>query len=135
MFERFAGVFHAFSSLRTRIDASVAGGLPRQAGLAMYAEQFDSPLHVLRLVQSHADEDLPLAYVTYGSARLLDAYVAVNHPELVEQFARARTLLRRELDFEAEIRRRLIEEADQDDMAGFLDWFDQHFTAPAGPTA
>lgn len=127
MFDRFAGVFHAFSSLRRRVDAAIEANRPRRAGLAVYAEQFDSPFHVLRLVRDQAEQDLPLAYVTYSSARLLDRYVRRSYPELATEFKVQRAQLLNELTFESEIRRRLVETASDDAMEAFLDWFDKHF--------
>lgn len=132
MFERFAGVFHAFSSLRSRIDAAMADNKHLQAGRAMYAEQFDSPLYALKLVADRADEDLALAYVTYVSASLLDQYVHRTYPSLTRSLRTQRAVLVKQLQLKSHLRELIIERSDDPDMGRFLDWFDHHFSSEVG---
>ena len=127
MFNRFAGVFHAFTSLRRRIDDAAAEGAVRRAGRLMYARHFDSPFNALRLVRDRSEDDLALAYVTYASARLMDRHVHKHYPEVAASFHLERQQLRQELRFEKELRIRLIETSEDTDMASFLDWFDKQF--------
>jgi hypothetical protein len=131
MFELFSGVFHAFASLRTRVDAAMEDGRLGRAGRSMYVEHFDSPVAALRLVRQDS-EDPVVAYVTYGSARLLDAYVSRTYPDLADQFRAGRKQLLDELRHERDLRRRIIEESDDPEMDEFLTWFDRHFAK--GPT-
>jgi hypothetical protein len=129
MFDRFAGVFHAFASLRTRIDAAMDAGHARRAGMAIYAEKFDAPVNVLRIMRSDAELDDVHAYVAWGCARLLDHYVQRRYPELATTFAQGRRRLAEELTYEAEMRDRLVRTSADPDMSGFLDWFDRHFNS------
>lgn len=133
MFERFAGVFHAFRSLRTTIGDRMAGHDQVLAAATLYADQLGSPLNLLRLVRKEVEDpevetDLELAYVTYGCARLLDRYVARTWPELAADNAAVRKDLTKEIRYGSEVRRRLVADADDEaEMRAFLDWFDAEF--------
>lgn len=130
MFERFSGVFHAFASLRARVDAAMEEGRPQRAGRAVYVEHFDSPVAALRLVRQET-EDPVLAYVTFASARLLDRYVCRTYPELATRFQLGRKQLVQELRFEKDLRERILQESEDPEMGEFLQWFDHHFAEGA----
>jgi hypothetical protein len=132
MFERFAGVFQAFSSLRTRVDRAMKEKARRRAGLAVYSEHFDSPVSVLRIMRDQSDDDLAHQYVTWGCARLLDRYVVDHYPRLAEEFATGRAQLLTELRYATVIRKQLIECSDDPQMGEFLEWFDDNFDDEVG---
>lgn len=130
MFEQFAGVLHAFASLRKRVDSAVAEGRLRQAGILVYSEGMDSPTTALALVREQAENDPALAYVTFRCATLLTAYVARAHPAVAEQFVDSGERLDAVLAHTEELRAALIAsgpEAERAELGAFVAWFDRHF--------
>lgn len=130
MFEQFAGVYHAFQGLKTRIGEMVAAGRVRAAAVLLYGRGLDSPCTVLELVRDQADDDLALAYVTFRCARhLLDA-VETDHQSLATELPRQRQELIGVVAHHDRLRRALIEsaaESERAELEQFLVWFDDQF--------
>jgi hypothetical protein len=130
MFEQFAGVFHAFASLRTRIEEAVADKHVRWAALLLYGQNMDSPSTVLSLVREQAALDPALAYVTYCCARQLIDRVEADHPQVAGELPLQRDELITLVEHSDTLRRELldsVEVGERDRLERFLDWFDQHF--------
>lgn len=133
MFERFAGVFHAFASLRRKVCDHMEKGEDRKAAAALYAAHLGSPINLLKVVRGDIEDpdresDLELAYVTYAQATLLDSWATRTYPDLARECGVLRKELKTELGFGAVIRDLLLERSDdREAMAQFMTWFDQEF--------
>lgn len=137
MFDQFAGVFHAFGCLRTRVDDAVARGRLRSAAILLQGRGIDGLVTVLELVRDHAEDDPALAYVTFRCARQLVDQAEAAHPGLVTELPLQRPELVRLLEHQDELRRRLVDAARDDgdpDLGDFLTWFDRHFDGPLDAT-
>ena len=71
-FDRCAGLYHAFESLRGSIQRSLDAGRPHDAISRLYGEKYDSLPVLLDRVAERADADPVQAYLTYLCAGQLD---------------------------------------------------------------
>jgi hypothetical protein len=124
MFERFAGVFHAFGSLRRHVLQLLEEGDAIGASQRLFGNGVDSQLRLLHLVADA--EDAVQAYVTYQCGTQLLDEVSIRFPDFVADFPVQRDALTSALAKRDELRRRLMEDAGED-LTGFLTWFDSWF--------
>ncbi len=139
IFERCAGVFHAFAQLEARVFEALDEQRPRQAAALLFGERFDSLGTVLgrvlkgeeaaAAVQDMSDVD---RYLVLLCAVQLCAKVRQQEPDFWGDYrAQAETIVRR-LDERTTLREALFKQ-DPVDMPAFMDWFDRWFLKRAEP--
>lgn len=64
LFDRFAGIFHAFSCLEEHVLEALRRGAEKEARYRLLGESYDSLPTLVRQVQSSADTDRIVSYVT-----------------------------------------------------------------------
>ena len=131
LFDRFAGVFHAFGCLRRSIVTALEDGRHEEAEMRLLGAKYDSLPELLRKKLEGDDGDPVLGYVTFLTAKQLRESLDGRYSE----FFRARCSLVRKLDdlIAAGIERRgAIFPNDDVQTRKFLDWFEPAFLNDLG---
>jgi len=123
IFERFAGVFHGFTSLRRRVTLAVSVGEKKRAASLVYGRSFESLSRLLRALD--LDADPVLAYVVLASAKDFVKWARANYSWMEKGRGHAIAELNQLLKSTQTVRKRLIE--DDPSLADFLTWFDAQF--------
>ena len=131
LFDRFAGVFHAFGCLRRNIEKALADGRYEEVEIRLLGAKYDSLPELLRKTLECEDGDPVLGYVTFLTAKQLRDSLARRDWE----FFRGRKPLVRKLDrlIAAGIGRRdTILPIDDAQSRAFLEWFEPVFLKDLG---
>ena len=131
LFDRFAGVFHAFGCLRRSIEKALDDGRHDEVEMRLLGAKYDSLPELLRKSLEREDGDPVLGYVTFLTARQLRDSLGRRD----RQFFRDRSSLVRNLDrlIAAGIERRgVIFSNDDAQTREFLDWFEPVFLNDLG---
>lgn len=138
MFDRFAGVFHAFERLREHVEQAIADGDDHEAEYRLFANKHDSLPHLIeRLLDREAadagssvvDPDssaLAVSYATYLSAQRLLRQLETSNSEFLRTHADDMKRLRGTLEKAATLRTRVVQQCEGDGQR-FVDWFDDWF--------
>ena len=131
LFDRFAGVFHAFGCLRRNIEKALEDGRHEEAEMRLLGAKYDSLPELLRKTLERENGDPVLGYVTFLTAKQLrDALYKRDR-----RFFRDRKPLVRKLDrlIAAGVKRRDEIFLSNDAQAGaFLEWFEPVFLKDLG---
>ena len=125
LFDRFAGLFHAFEHLRRSLFEALDAGEIRQAESRLFGEKYDSLPVLLRKTHERAKEDAVSAYSTFLSARQLADEVCKGYPEFWRSHGAETRRLQKELNGLAGVRDLLLQHAD--DRSAFLEWYEPLF--------
>jgi hypothetical protein len=145
MFDRFAGVFHAFERLREQVEAAITEDRVHDAEYRLFGAKYDSvPALVERLLEKNesdaegADEAtmrLAVNYCTLKSVARLVNQLEASSAQPVREFLEAHRLelkhLQAKLEDSSLLRARIVEEIPVNGSA-FLDWFDDWFVRDWG---
>lgn len=131
LFDRFAGIYHAFGCLRRHVDDAIAEGREREAEARLLGAKYDSVPELLRKSLESEQVDPIVRYVTFLCARQLREDVARAHPdflgERLPQAARLDALLARL----PEVRDAVAGALEEPDA--FLAWYEEAFVKDARP--
>lgn len=126
LFERFAGVYHAFGCLRRHVTEALESGRLQEAEARLFGAKYDSLPVLLERSLEREVSDPVLRYVTFLSARQLRDTLLGQHCDLLAALGiERRRSLDRILERLPEVRSALPL-ADRDEEA-FLDWFERAF--------
>jgi len=128
LFDRFAGVFHAFECLRERIRDALVAGKPREADYRLFGKKYDSLGSLFDRVLSEAKAgkgDSVEHYLVTLCAKQLLREVQRDFPEYWRDHREDAERLSAQLAGAAAIRQSLADS--QAEMPAFLDWFDSWF--------
>lgn len=133
LFQRFAGVFHAFACLDRSVRASLDEKREKEATYRIFGQKYDSLGHLLdRVLAGEGMRDDVDQYVTVLCARQLCDQLARDYPDYWREHREDAKALHARFDAAASIRGRIagvgIEEAD-----AFLEWFEHWFLRRAEP--
>jgi hypothetical protein len=139
IFERCAGVFHAFAQLEGRIFDALTSKRPSQAAALMFGERFDSLGTVLDRVLKGEDSaavgqemtDVDRYLVLLCAVQLCDK-VRLTTPEFWDDYAAQAASIQRRLVQRDSLRSSLCTH-DAAEMPLFMDWFDKWFVKQAQP--
>ncbi len=136
IFDRFAGIFHAFACLEGHVREMLAAGRDKEAIYRLFGERHDSLGTLLRRLRldDAGKRDLVDDYVQFLCARQLVKAVAREFTEFWARHPEATRRLAEALAGAEVLRARLIAHNDGD-MGKFLDWFDHWFVRRAKPLA
>lgn len=133
IFDRFAGIFHAFASLERTVHEALERGNEREATYRLFGKKYDSLGSLLvRILEGKGHVDPVDRYVIVLCARQLCAEVKARWPPFWREHAADARELGRLFEVARSIREGLIAKA-PDEMAPFLDWFDEWFLRRARP--
>ena len=132
LFDRFAGVFHAFGCLRRHMEESLADERYDDAEMRLLGAKYDSLPELLRKTLGRTDGDAVLRYITFLTAKQLRDSLEDGYPTFFSQ----RQPLVRKLD-------RLIADGiegrgevfpgEDGEARSFLDWFEAGVSRGSGP--
>ena len=135
LFDRFAGLYHAFGCLHRNIEAAIDEGRFRDAEARLFGAKYDSLPELLdktldkTLVNSAADP--VLAYVTFLSAAQLSDRVCRQHKEFYRDCSGRAGGLKTLLDKLSEVRRHLPLDEIANGQA-FIEWYEDAFLKDLG---
>lgn len=133
LFDRFAGIFHAFGSLEERVRKALLDHREREAEYLVFGEKYDSLGSLLKRVadEAHNDDDRRTEhYVVALSARQFLNELARDAPVFWHKHRDRAKRLHERLAEMTHVRDAL---AQGPGMAEFLDWFDRWFLVRAQP--
>ena len=131
LFDRFAGVFHAFGCLRRNIERSLKDGRHDEAEMRLLGAKYDSLPELLRKTLEREDGDPVIGYVTFLTAKQIRDSLHRHD----RSFFRERRSQVRKLDrlIAAGIERRgAIFPRDDAQSGAFLEWFEPVFLSDLG---
>lgn len=139
IFERCAGIFHAFAQLEARIFDALKESRPRQAAALMFGERFDSLGTVLdRVLKGHdvagAGQDMTEVdrYLVLLCALQLCDKVRQQAPEFWSEYSTQASAILQRLAERTALRTFLCAQ-DPVEMPAFMNWFDKWFLKRVHP--
>jgi len=129
-FDRFAGVFHAFSCLENAVREKLGAEPPREADAdyRLFGKKYDSLGTLLdRVFSDSALTDDVERYILMLCARQVVQELRRDFPDYWQQRKPQALALESTLQRTQEIRNRLALSENHQDMPAFLDWFDVWF--------
>jgi hypothetical protein len=137
LFDRFAGVFHAFGCLERTVREALRDGKEREATYRLFGLKYDSLGNLLtRVLMDDKDGkgDLIEHYVIALCARQLVNELRRENKEYWQEHVADGQRLHNQLDATRMIRERIVLR-DPENMPAFLDWFDHWFLRRASPVS
>ena len=128
IFDRFAGVHHAFEQLYRRVDDCLERDEPRQAEARLFGAKYDSLPQLLSKTLSDND-DAVMRYMIFLSAHQLADRVRSERREFWRSHRTAATQLTGLLERLPELRAALP--LDGDDAGAFVEWYETMFLSLA----
>jgi len=126
MFDRFAGIYHAFGCLRRYVDESVEDGREKEAKSRILGAKYDSLPCLLEKTLESEDRDPINRYVTFLCAQQTMAAARRDHPQLFEG-GPAHTRVLDEMMSRLPQLRREVAETGLQNVEQFLAWFEPAF--------
>lgn len=132
LFDRFAGIYHAFGYLRRHIETALEEDRESEAEARLLGAKYDSLPALLEKTLTQKDGDPVTSYVTFLCARQLRDALERRYPS----FFRARRIQTARLDgILAQIGElRAAVPLTDEDGAGFLDWYEAMFLREVTPS-
>lgn len=133
LFDRFAGVFHAFGCLERSISEALEEGREKEVDSRLFGKKYDSLGHLLQRLEKEKDggDDVD-RYVLVLCARQLVEWMPRAHPDFWSTRADQGKELRKQIVALASSQRERIA-ASSAEMPEFLSWFDEWFLRRAEP--
>jgi len=130
MFDKFAGIFHAFEQLERSVNKALQDGKDKEAIYRIVGHKYDSlPSLVDKVIEGKSLDCLD-RYVTLLCAKQLIRHLAREHPEFASEHRKDLRDLETKLEESRSIRGNLA--LAKDGGGGdFLDWFEAKFLADA----
>ena len=126
IFDRVAGVFHAFENKYRHLTAAIAKGETKEAQATLFGMKYDSLPVLLGKLTEAEDRDPVMAYLTFLCAQQLLVRIECDHPDFVTEHHDDRLHLDRSLDRLAELREGLLRDDPQ--RSDFLEWYESMFS-------
>lgn len=136
LFDRFAGIFHAFGCLERNVRVALEEGNQRDAVYRLFGKKYDSLWSLLNQVSSEDADPVDRYVVVLSAKQMLDALSAeAEFNDFLDEHASSRKELATLVaELAASLRAKLIAKSPES-MPDFLDWFDSRFVPRATPVA
>ncbi len=137
LFDRFAGIFHAFGCAERSARLALREGREREATHRLFGRKYDSLGCLLARIEKSASAgtgDLLENYVIVLCAKQLVQELKREFREYWDAHVEDDRRLREQFELIARLRGTIIER-DPDRMSTFLDWFENWFLKKAAPVA
>lgn len=131
MFDRFAGIFHAFASLRSYTETAIKDGRTREAERRLCGAKYDSLPGLLDKEFERANVDPANAFVTFLCAKQVRRELARAHPAFFRSIRERLKPLDASLERTDELRSALVA-AEGTVTTEFLDWYESMFLKQLG---
>ncbi len=128
MFDRFAGIFHAFARLEVHLNDALNRGLESEAVYRLFGHKFDSLPSLINKVIQDENDDRVNRYVSLLCAGQTVEHVRKGYSEFTQRHRSDFAELKRQLEAIAQIRSGFtFDTPEQRQM--FFDWFEEMFSA------
>ncbi len=128
LFDRFAGVYHAFGCLQRSVENALAEGRDREADARLLGAKYDSLPSLLQKTLDQEGGDTILRYVTFLCATQVRSKLGQRHRDFFKSHKDDARRLDGLLAHLPGIRQAVQREAGEG--ADFLDWYEQAFLKP-----
>ena len=128
LFDRFAGVYHAFGCLQRSVDTAITEGREREADARLLGAKYDSLPSLLQKTLDQQNSDPILPYVTFLCATQLRRELGLEHREFFKAHSDEAQHLDELLGHLPGIRKAVREAVGGSE--DFLDWYQQAFLKP-----
>lgn len=125
VFDRFAGIYHAFEKLISYVNDSISEGKEREARARLFGAKYDSLPQLLEKTLSRKDGDDVMMYITFLCAKQIRDRVVQEHPEFISTNKADVQSLDRLLRKLPVIRDKLSPQIA--DSVEFLNWYERMF--------
>jgi len=125
VFDRFAGVYHAFEQLIKHVNDAIESGRDKEAESRMFGAKYDSLPLLLEKTISREDGDDVMNYITFLCAEQTKKRITKVHPEFMKAHQKEASNLNDLLKKLPMIRRKLSPQIK--DSTQFLDWYEKMF--------
>ena len=127
MFDRFAGIFHAFSRIETRLKIALEEKRPREVEYLLFGKKSDSLDTLIEKILEKGEEGDPINdYVTLLCARQLMDRMVGEDPSFDEKHKDQIREIRDKLKAVGEVKKRMVDDLGEDALQ-FLEWFEKMF--------
>ncbi len=126
MFDRFAGIFHAFASLEKRVEEALDQGVEREAVYRLFGNKYDSLPNLIDKVLADDEGDLVNRYLTLLTARQLLRRLDAKNPDFFKKHNRSAQELGEQLKGTERLKAQLAL-GDASEHEEFLDWYEKNF--------
>ena len=132
LFDRFAGIYHAFACLERAVDTALEDGRDNEADARLLGAKYDSLPNLLRKTLDRPEVDPILNYVTFLCARQLRQELGQRHCEFFSQRKEHVQRLDKLLEHLPTLRNSI--ELDDAHADRFLQWYETAFLTPTAQT-
>jgi hypothetical protein len=132
MFDRFAGIFHAFSRLEKHVVTALVDERYKEAVYRLFGEKYDSLPSLIRKVTDDKEGDNVNRYVTLLAARQLLERLRREYPEFFRNHRKSAAKLADQLEGIEEVKSKLTFDT-PDERERFLSWFERFFLKDIRP--
>ena len=130
LFDRYAGIYHAFGCLSRHIETAFDERREGEAETRLLGAKYDSLPSLLEKTLARDDADPIVRYVTLLCAKQLRDNVVGRYREFFRARRKGLAALDRQLARLPDLKNALPL-PDDDERAGFLDWYESAFLRPA----
>ncbi len=128
LFDRFAGIYHAFGCLERAVDTALEDGRDNEAEARLLGAKYDSLPNLLQKTLDRPEGDPILTYVTFLCSTQLRQESENRHPDFFRQRAQHVKHLDELLDHLPTLRNSI--ELDDAHADKFLQWYEEKFLEP-----
>ena len=129
LFDRFAGIYHAFEMLFKHSSEAIDSGHDREATARLFGAKYDSLPLLLEKTLEKVDSDPVMPYLTHLCAQQIHDRIRKRHPEFWKDHRKDARTLGKMLREIPRLRERLaIEDRDE-----FLEWYEEMFLKESVP--
>jgi hypothetical protein len=138
IFDRFAGIFHAFARLDEHVRRAIEAGYIKEAEYRLFGQKYDSLPSLLDKVINESEMDLVNRYVTLLTAKQLlerlrrQAAEDTRYQIFLSEHLRQQKDLRAMIDHSEKLREQ-FEFGNSDEKERFFRWFERMFLTEAKP--
>ena len=132
LFDRFAGIYHAFACLERAVDTAIEDGRDNEADARLAGAKYDSLPNLLQKTLDRPEGDSILNYVTFLCARQLRHELSGRHREFFRQRREHVQRLDKLIAHLPTLRKSI--ELDDAHADRFLEWYETAFLTPASQT-
>jgi hypothetical protein len=125
VFDRFAGVYHAFEQLIKHVNDAIVLGRDKEAESRMFGAKYDSLPLLLEKTIFREDGDDVMNYITFLCAKQTKERIAKAHPEFMNAHRKDARVLNDLLKQLPMIRDKLSPQIT--DSGRFLNWYEEMF--------
>jgi hypothetical protein len=130
LFDGFAGIFHAFATLKEHIAQALDAGRTKDAECRLIGDKYDSLPVLLEKVIQDTQGDLVIRYITILTAQQLVQELEALFPEFFEQQADYISKLKQKIDLLGQLRNEFSFDSPKE-QEQFFQWLEHHFLAQA----